>query len=196
MRIAPSVPAALLSLGLIAANPTAGSAQEAPAAAPAPAPVAANPADVASVDAIMTAVYDVISGPAGQKRDWDRFRSLFIDGARLIPTGRNRETGETGHRIMSIEDYVSRAGPQLEGGGFFEVEVARRVERYGSVVHVFSTYESRRNADDAEPFMRGINSFQLLHEEGRWWVVTIFWQPEYPDLPIPGQYLNSPEHQH
>ncbi len=136
---------------------------------------------------------DVISGPAGQKRDWDRFRSLYIEGARLVPTGRNRQTGEAGHGLLTIEDYVSRAGPQLENGGFFEVEIARRTERYGSVVHAFSTYESRRNADDAEPFMRGINSFQLLHEKGRWWVVTIFWQPEYPDLPIPGMYLSTPD---
>jgi hypothetical protein len=142
----------------------------------------------------MTAVYDVISGPAGQERNWARFRSLFMEGARLIPTGRNPQTGEAGHGLLTIEDYISRAGPQLEKGGFFEVEIARRTERYGNVVHAFSTYESRRNADDAEPFMRGINSFQLLYEKGRWWVVTIFWQPEYPDLPIPEMYLTSPEH--
>ncbi|NNG15652.1 MAG: hypothetical protein HKM89_04160 [Gemmatimonadales bacterium] len=151
---------------------------------------------MASVDAIITAVYDVISGPAGHKRDWDRFRSLFMEGARLVPTWRNRETGERSHGLMTVENYVSRAGPQLETNGFFEVEIARRTERYGRVVHLFSTYESRRNADDAEPFMRGINSFQLLYEKGRWWVVTIFWQPEYPDLPIPKMYLSSPEHQH
>ena len=35
---------------------------------------AADPADVASIDAIITAVYDVISGDAGVARDWDRFR--------------------------------------------------------------------------------------------------------------------------
>jgi hypothetical protein len=64
------------------------------------------------------------------------------------------------------------------------VEIARRTERYGSVVHVFSTYESRRNADDAEPFMRGINSIQLLYEKGRWWVVTIFWQPNTRTCPV------------
>lgn len=152
-------------------------------------------ADVASVDAIIKAAYDVISGPAGEERDWDRFRSMFMEGARLIPTGREH-SGETRHGLLTVEDYISRAGPQLENNGFFEVEVARRMERYGSVVHVFSTYESRRNADDAEPFMRGINSFQLLYEKGRWWVVTIFWQPEYPDLPIPKQYLSTPEHGH
>ena len=194
MRIAPYLPAAALSLGLIMAVPSAGTAQE--GATPAPAAVTADSADVASVDAIIAAVYDVISGPAGRKRDWDRFRSLYIEGARLIPTGRNRQTGESGHGLLTVEDYISRAAPQLEDGGFFEVEIARRTERYGSVVHVFSTYESRRNADDAEPFMRGINSFQLLYQKGRWWVVTIFWQPEYPDLPIPEMYLSTPEHHH
>jgi hypothetical protein len=191
MRIAQYFPAAVFSFGLVMAVPSAGTAQEAPD--PGPAAITADSADVASVDAIIAAVYDVISGPAGQKRDWDRFRSLYIEGARLVPTGRNRQTGEAGHGLLTIEDYVSRAGPQLENGGFFEVEIARRTERYGSVVHAFSTYESRRNADDAEPFMRGINSFQLLHEKGRWWVVTIFWQPEYPDLPIPGMYLSTPD---
>ena len=196
MRVARSYAAAMVPLAVLLTAPFEAPAQEAPAPSPAPAPIVADTADVASIEAIMAAVYDVISGPAGQPRDWDRFRSLFIDGARLIPTGRNRGTGETGHGLLTVEDYVARAGPQLEAGGFFEAEVARRVERYGNIAHVFSTYESRRNADDAEPFMRGINSFQLLHEKGRWWVVTIFWQPEFPDLPIPDQYLTSPGHTH
>ena len=53
--------------------------------------VAARPADVASIDAIMRAVYEVISGPAGQKRDWNRMRSLFTakpdDAARALRRG-------------------------------------------------------------------------------------------------------------
>src|SRR5713226_4017195 len=67
----------------------------------------ANPADVATMDSTIAALYDVISGPAG-KRDWDRFRSLFISGARLIPTG-PRPTGEVGSRVLTVEDYVQRA---------------------------------------------------------------------------------------
>ncbi len=148
-------------------------------------------ADVASVDAILTAVYDVISGPAGEARDWDRFRALHIDGARLIPTFRNRETGNTEHRVWTVEEYIERAGAQLEARGFFEQEIGRRTERYGNIVHAFSSYESRFKADDPDPFMRGINSFQLLYQGGRWWVVTIFWQPEYPDLPIPDAYIGE-----
>ncbi len=152
------------------------------------APPAADPADVESVDAIIGAVYDVISGPAGEARDWDRMRSLFVPEARLIPTGR-RPDGTGGHLVWSIEDYISRAGPQLESGGFFETEIGRTMDRFGNIVQVFSSYESRRTLDDPEPFMRGINSIQLWNDGNRWWVVTIFWESETPDNQIPQEYL-------
>lgn len=132
--------------------------------------------DVESLDAIVAALYDVISGPAGAPRDWDRFRSLFRDGARLIPTGRSPE-GEGGTNVMTPDDYVAGAGPYLEERGFFETEVHRVTERYGAVAHLFSTYESRWAPED-EPFDRGINSIQAFHDGARWWIVTIFWQGE------------------
>ncbi len=149
----------------------------------------ANPVDVATMDAIVAAVYDVISGPAG-KRDWDRFRSLFIPGARLIPTG-PRPTGEVGSRVITVEDYVQRAGAAFEKQGFFEREVSRRLERFGNIAHIFSTYESRHARDDAKPFQRGINSNQLMNDGKRWWVVTIFWQGEDEKNPLPAEYLRS-----
>ena len=161
----------------------------APAQEPsAPPPVAARPADVASEDAIITALYDVISGPAGTPRDWDRMRSLFAPGARLIPTGK-RQDGSWFMFQWDIEEYISRAGPQLEKNGFFEREIARRSERYGNMVHAFSTYESRHAAADSVPFARGINSIQLRSDGSRWWVVTVLWEGERPDSPIPPQYL-------
>ena len=151
----------------------------------------ANPADVASLDAIMKAVYESISGDAGKPRDWDRFYSLFVPGARLIPTGKNAQTGVVGARVMSPEDYRQRAEPFFQKEGFYEIESARRVEQYGAVAHVFSTYESRHSPTDAKPFARGINSFQLLNDGKRWWVLTIYWQKETPELPIPKEYLRS-----
>src|SRR6266404_8486048 len=99
-----------------------------PAPSPAqitPAPAAANPADVATMDSTIAALYDVISGPAG-KRDWDRFRSLFIPGARLIPTG-PRPTGEVGARVLTVEDYIQRASEFFDKQGFFEREASRQV---------------------------------------------------------------------
>jgi hypothetical protein len=155
-----------------------------------PAPPAANPADVASVDSIIAAVYDVISGPAGKKRDWDRMRSLFVPGARLIPTG-PKPTGGYGARVGTVEDYIMRGGPYLESQGFFEKEIARKTETFGNIAHAFSTYESRHKAEDDKPFARGINSIQLVNDGTRWWVVTIFWQGEDEKTPLPEKYLKQ-----
>jgi hypothetical protein len=165
-----------------------------PAAAqpnPAPTPPAANPSDVGSIDAIIAAVYDVISGPAGKKRDWNRMRSLFAPGARLIATG-SRQSGGFGSRVLTVEDYIERSTPLLEKEGFFESELARRTEIFGQIAHVFSTYQSKHNADDPKPFARGINSFQLMNDGQRWWVMTIFWQGETEQSPLPEKYLKTP----
>lgn len=169
-------------------------AQTSPSPSPSPTAVTAkpaNPADVASIDSIMKAVYDVISGDAGKARDWDRFRSLFHKDARLIPSGKNRNTGVVGARVMTPEDYIRTSGPFLEKDGFHERELARHVDQYGHIAQVFSTYHAFKTATDKEPFMRGINSFQLLNDGKRWWVVTIYWQAETPDNLIPKQYLKN-----
>jgi len=178
--------------GLVAALSLSAVQPQTPPARPSPfvvvtkGPVSANPADVASLDAIMRAVYDVISGPAGAKRDWDRMRSLFTSNARLMPLAGN------GLRSGTIEDYISSSGPMLERDGFFEQEIAHTVELYGDIAHVFSTYQARRTAT-GPVFMRGINSFQLVRYGGRWWVVSIMWQQEAPTRPIPPQYLPQTE---
>lgn len=151
----------------------------------------AAPKDVVTLDAIMKAVYSSISGDAGQKRDWDRFRALFHKDARLIPTGVNPQTKIAGARAFTPDEYIKQAEPYFEKEGFYETELARSVERYGNVVHVFSTYESRHSTKDAKPFARGINSFQLLNDGRRWWVVTIYWQAETPENQIPKRYLKS-----
>ena len=168
-------------------------AAQTPAPSPAqtmPAPAAANPADVATMDATIAALYDVISGPAG-KRNWDRFKSLFAPGARLIANGA-RPTGEIVSRVMTVEDYAQRNGPFFEKNGFFEQEAARHTDAFANIAQVFSSYESRHAKDDAKPFQRGINSIQLMNDGKRWWVVTIFWQGEDEKNPLPEKYLKKP----
>lgn len=145
--------------------------------------------DVASVDAIIAAMYGLISGRPGE-RDWNRLRHLYLPGARMIPTGK-RPNGDDGLRVLDIEQYIASVRDYFEANGFFEIEIARRVERYGHLVHAMSTYESRHAIDDAEPFVRGINSIQLLERDGRWWVVTVFWDNENAANPIPTRYLES-----
>ena len=152
----------------------------------------ANPKDVESIDAIITAAYDAISGPAGKERDWDRERSLFLPGARLIPTAKNAGDAhaELAPQLLDVEGYIARAEPLLKNG-FYEKEIARRTEQFGQIAQVWSSYESRRSEDDPEPFMRGINSIQLFHDGTRWWIVSIFWQHENARAPIPEKYLSN-----
>jgi len=178
---------------LLTASPAALAADPAPTPAATPASaapaVSASPADVASTDSIVAAVYDTISGPAGKKRDWARFRSLFKEGARLVPTG-VRPTGEVVTRVGDVDSYIERSSPFFDKEGFYEREVARRVERFGHIAHVFSTYESRHDPAGA-PFARGINSIQLVNDGKRWWVLTILWEGESDSVKIPAEYLKS-----
>lgn len=153
----------------------------------------ANPADVASIDAIIAAAYDSISGPAGEKRDWKRVRSLFIPGAPLVPTlkepGATSFEGQIAPQMLDVEAFIARSAPYFEKDGFFEKEIARRTEQFGNIAHAWSTYESRHKADDSEAFMRGINSIQLFYDGSRWWIVTIYWQHESTEQPVPAKYL-------
>ncbi len=150
---------------------------------------AAKAGDVDSIDHILAAVYDSISGPAGQRGDWGRFRSLFFPGARLISVS-SAEQGSFAARVLTVEEFVTRARANSPNLGFFEREAARHVDQFGQIAQVFSTYESRR-ASGGEPFARGINSFQLMNDGRRWWVVTIYWEAERPENPIPEKYLVS-----
>jgi hypothetical protein len=143
--------------------------------------------DTSSPERIVAALYDVISGPAGQARDWDRFRGLFAPGARLIPAAPRRDGAAPA--ALSPDDYVARTSDAFAKNGFFEREIARRVEGFGTIAHVFSTYESRRAAGEAQPFARGINSIQLMQHAGRWWIVTVMWDQERQDNPVPASYL-------
>ena len=191
--------AAALSLCKVAAG-----AQSPPASPPAPPPQqtqptppqdfsaqvpAPKPDDVKSIDSILAAVYNVISGPAGE-RDWNRFRSLFLPGATLTSAGKDRE-GNIHVRPRTVEGYVTGAGGYFAQHGFFENPIVSRVQTFGNVAQVFCSYESR-GAAGAAPFARGINSFQLAHDGKRWWIVSILWDEERPDNPLPREFAARP----
>jgi hypothetical protein len=184
------VVSAVLGFALLALAPSAVAAQQQPQP-PRPQDSApkGNPSDVASIDAILAALYDVISGPAGGARDWNRFHSLFYPGARMMPT-RARPDGKADVLIWSPNDWIERVSPLFARQGFYETQTAVRIERFGNIAHAFSTYESRYAPGDAKAFSRGINSIQLLKDGDRWWVMSIFWDAERPDNPLPEKYLS------
>jgi hypothetical protein len=134
---------------------------------------AAKPDDVKSLDSILVAIYDVISGPAGD-RDWNRFRSLFVPEARLTSATRK---GGGSVRLLDVEGYARGAGGYFKTHAFYESAIVNRVERFGNIAQVFSSYASR-NAPDEKPSARGVNSIQLFNDGSRWWVISILWDEE------------------
>jgi hypothetical protein len=185
----------------------AAAQQSAPAAAPAPPPLvgtlaahpdwpaAKNPSDVDTVDHLLASLYDVISGPAGKPRDWERFRSLFLPDGRLgvirpeSPATKDAPVRKGDTIFLTPDMYVQRDDPYFKTHGFFEHSIANRVEEFGNLVHVWSTYESRHAEDDSKPFARGINSIQIVHAQGRFWIASILWDEERPGSTLPEKYL-------
>ena len=180
---------AFATIGLLAiGSPRFLSAQAAAAADTMPPP--ARPEDVKSVDAIMNAAYDANSGPAG-RHDTRRLRSLFLPGARLIPTGRPDSTGRVHLLMMSAPEYARSLEKFMLTHANWEWEIGRTVQTFGAVAQVFSAYASGREMHDPQPQERGLNSFQLFYDGTRWYIVTIYWAAEYGDLKIPARYLNG-----
>jgi len=148
----------------------------------------ADPEDVKSIDAIIHAYYDTISGERGKARDWKRLRSLMIPDTRFVTT-RPLDNNISMPMICTIAQFIEVNGTYFEKGGYYEREVHRQVDRFGTVAQVFSTYESRRDLRETQPYSRGINSIQLLNDGMRWWIVNVMWDYERADNnPLPEKY--------
>jgi hypothetical protein len=146
-------------------------------------------ADVGSMDAIMHAYYDVISGPAGN-RDWNRFYSLFVPGGRLIQTDRPKDsTART--VVRTPQEFAQWIGPYMAKNALYEKEISHSDDTFGAITQRFSTYAVLQAADDAKPRARGIGSAQLFNDGKRWYIVTVMWDNEGPGNPIPSRYLSS-----
>jgi hypothetical protein len=148
--------------------------------------IAPRPDDVATIDGMVKAYYEVVSGPAGQPRDWARDRTLYIKDLRFVSVDVDK-SGQLAPRITSHQEYVD-ASDRMSKDGFFEKEIHRVTERFGPIAHVWSTYESRRT-ENGPIIMRGINSIELFWDGKRWWIANAIWTDETKDDPIPKEYL-------
>jgi len=148
-----------------------------------------HPEHVRSIDKIVAAFYDTVSGPKGQARDWDRYRNLFFPDARLSVARSAHGTGVVSG--FAIDEYIKSEAGYIEKSGYFERSASVQVERFGQIAQVLSVYESRRAAEDEQPYSRGVNSIQLVESAGRWWIVSVLWQRESEELPIPEAFLDK-----
>jgi len=129
--------------------------------------------DVATLDAIVYALYETVSGAVRQPRDWDRFRSLFLPGGRLMPIVSSGEE-KASVRLLSTEDFIQRVEPIFAREDFWERETSRQTETAGHFAHVLSFYECLRSPD-GPAFEQSVNSIQLLNDGTRWWIVNLMW---------------------
>ncbi len=186
MRCRSQILAAGVAALLGVAVPAGGQPAKAPAHVDVPA-AAPQPADVGSIDGIIRAYYDVITGPPGQPRQWSRDRTLYIPDLRFVAMEVDAK-GQPDPRIMSHQQFVDASNPSMVAKGFDEREIHRVTQRFGNIAHVFSTYETREKPD-GPVLARGINSIELFWDGKRWWIASAIWDEERPDNPIPKAYL-------
>lgn len=173
--------------------PTVGPPPDHRPAAPSSAARRPSDGDGASVDSILGALYASVSHDEASRPDWDRMRNLFLQVGMLIPPKNPRSDMFT---VLDVDGFEQRVREGISASkakgdptSFFEKEIFRRTDCFGNVCQIFSTYESRRAPTDEKPFVRGINSIQLVNDGRRWWIASVAWDQERPDNPIPPQYL-------
>ncbi len=199
--IVESMAAAIMIAGLLTVGAFAQQAAQATALRPTPPQLpiftpqelaakvpAPSAEDVNSLDAILREIYKVISGPAGD-RDWQRFRSLFLPQARFTQVGKQPD-GSTFVISWSVDEFVRDAGITFAKEPFYENAIVNQSESYGNLTQVFSSYESR-HAPSEKPFERGINSIQVINDGTRWWVISIAWDSERADNPLPKKFAKK-----
>lgn len=149
--------------------------------------------DARTIGGLIHALYESISGPAGQARDWHRQASLFHPAARSMRTGID-EAGQPWVKIMDGAEYRSDTEPFFAENDFYEVEIARQEQVFGNVASVRSVYEARRRPDDPVPERRGVNFIHLYHDGQRWWLMNIIWDNERQGVSMPDTFLNPRTH--
>lgn len=153
--------------------------------------VAAIPAraeDVGSIDGIMKAFYEVVSGPAGEPRQWARDRTLYIPGVRFVSMSVDAKNEPVAH-VVDHQQFVDSSDSTVTGKGFFEWGIHRETKRFGNIVHIFSTYESHITKE-GPVIARGVNSIELFWDGKRWWIAGAIWDEERKDNPLPKDFLN------
>lgn len=143
--------------------------------------------DTASIDAVLKALYEAITFAEGQEPDLARFRNLFTAEAPCIRVNQNQSVDR-----MTVDAFVLAFRNRIKSGAlqsFHESEIARQPRLFGQIAQVFSTYRKGANVTDPKKMSRGINSLQLVYDGGRWWIVSLMWMDERPDLSIPAEFL-------
>ncbi len=146
--------------------------------------IAAKPEDVSSIEAIIKADYDCISGGVGVPRQWARDLALYDPNARTFVPSKDSKTGGLAVWTPTQTEYANASNAQFVRDGFSEREVAHKIFRFGNVATVLSSYEGTL-ASTGKLYGRGVNIYQVYFANNRWWISSITWDGENDINPIP-----------
>ena len=146
--------------------------------------IEARAEDVGTIEGIVKASYETISGGAGVARQWGRDRTLFDPNSRSVAIHVDAKTGAIKTESMTEQDFADRSDASLVKDGFTERELKHVIKRFGNVATVLSSYEGSASGKVLE---RGVNIFQLYFDGKRWWILSMVWDEERPDNPIPAE---------
>ncbi len=117
----------------------------------------------------------------------EAFKALFLPNAQM---GGVFYKGDSSFvRLTTVEKFAERNGPAYAEMGFYENELALRIERFGNLATAFQTYETRLGSPTGKVEDRGVNTYQLVYDKGRWWIASLLFTPETAAQPIPKKYL-------
>jgi hypothetical protein len=142
--------------------------------------------DTSSVDALLKALYESITFAEGNVPDLSRFRRLFATEAPCIRINKDQSVDR-----MTVNSFILSFRERIKSGtlkSFHEAEIARKTQRFGQMAHVLSTYQKGLNVSDSSKMIKGINSIQLFYDGRRWWIGSLMWMDERPEMPIPLEY--------
>ena len=149
--------------------------------------IEADPKDVSSIDGIIKAFYEAISGDVGKPRQWSRDRTLYAPDVRFISINSDKNGSRINHSTQ--QEFANRNDEFMVKSGFTEREINRVTRRFGNLAQIFSTYEWE--TADKKQTGRGINSIQLFYDGKRWWISALAWENEHEGNPIPKEFLSS-----
>lgn len=138
--------------------------------------------DVSTINGLMKAFYEVVSGEAGEKRQWER--DLSIHHPKAIYSYMTTINEESKQVTLSLEDFHKETDNMVLETAFYENEINREVKVFGNIANVWSTYETRLEKNGIVA-RRGINSIQLFYNNNKWQIISLVFDRETENNRIP-----------
>lgn len=156
-----------------------------------PTVINADPSDVSTLDGIIKAFYESVSFSSGSQPNFRRFRTLFHPQGMVVPSKVDKMMPQS---VLDIDSFIKNSVENIvltgmERKGSIVGEIARRTLTFGNIAHIFSTFQTKNKQEETKPQQRGVYSIQMIRESHRWWVISLIWETERQDMPLPKAYL-------